>query len=148
MAEDASDKPKLYRVRFSRGVSPEDNVEIRVWAPCPEDAIRGAQVADWPTGTAEEVPLAVQRIENLKELGLVLLFVALGAALVLGLLIAPHLAAHYLHWSVGAASALLALGIWRFLGPKPQPGLLEGFICIMGYLLLFMNFVLILILRI
>jgi hypothetical protein len=61
-----------------------------------------------------------------------LLCAALMAVLVLG----PIALAKYVHPLAGVAGALIALPAWLYLGPRPMPGLLGGFLCIQGFVLL------------
>ncbi len=53
----------------------------------------------------------------------------------------PLLVSSWVHPAVGALAAILAMGVWVYLGPPPMPGLINGIIAINGLIALFGVFV-------
>ena len=60
----------------------------------------------------------------------------LCALLIIVLIAAPIAASRFLHPWAGVAVAVLALPAWLYLGPRPMPGFLNGFVAVNGFLLL------------
>ena len=67
--------------------------------------------------------------ESLALFGTLLGLILLLAFCVLG----PYWAGRYFGPAIGVASSVLGLLIWVYLGPRPMPGLVPGFICILGF---------------